>query len=160
MADADFDWDYGGRDWAENETYDDPGEEIPMVPLGGTDLNTEMRESFIKEMHERFPGGTPSDFLTSQLDYRDGAWYYKTELNGREAGVKLTARDGRILARSTIEKSRGGRDFFQALNAEPTNRGSVPLEPTVVLRQKIEQIEMDILDGGMDELQLQEEMQT
>ena len=160
MADTDLDWDYGGRDWAANETYDDPAEEMPMVPLGGTDLQTEMKEVFIRELHERFPGGAPSDFLTTQLDYRDGSWYYKTELDGREAMVKLSGRDGRILARSTIEKARGGRDFFQALNAEPTRRAPVPLTPTVVLRQEVERIEMDVLGGDMDELQLQEEMET
>ena len=162
MADTDLDWDYLGRDWAREETYDDPAEDIPMVPLGGdgVDLQTEMREAFIREIHERFPGGTPSDFLTSQLEYKDGAWYYKTELAGKQAEVKLTGRDGRILARSTIEKAKGGRDFFQALNAESTRRQPIPLEPRVVLRQEMERIEMETFRGDMDELQLQEEMES
>lgn len=160
MADTEFDWDYSGRDWARDEVYDD--DDLPMLPLdGANDLQSEMREAFIQELQEKFPGGTPSDFLALQLENKDGSWYYKTEMAGNETEVKLTGKSGQILARNTIEKAKGGRDFFQALNAEPTHIGArIPLEPRVVLRQDIEQLEMKVLSGQLDDLQLQEEMES
>jgi len=158
---ADFEWDYGEENWANNEVYDDaPREEIPMVPIDNN-LQSELREPFIQDLHRKFPGGEPATFLETQLEFKDGAWYYKTELAGKDASVKLTGRQGQILARSTIEKAKGGRDFFQALNSEPTRpRLQIPLEPRVVLRQEVEQIEMDVLDGKMDDVELQNEIET
>jgi uncharacterized membrane protein YkoI len=35
----------------------------------------------------------PPDFLTTQLEVKDGTWYYKTELAGKEVEVKLTSRN-------------------------------------------------------------------
>ena len=158
----DFEWDYGGESWARDEIYDDePHEEIPMLPLGGPDLQSELREPFIQELHKKFPGGEPADFLATQLEFKDGSWYYKTELGGKETNVKLTGRQGQVLARTTIERAKGGRDFFQALNSEPSQvRPHIPLEPRVVLRQEMEQIEMDVLSGEMDDLELQRQMET
>jgi hypothetical protein len=109
---------------------------------------TKLHESFIKELHKKFEDGEPSDFLTTQLEHKDETWFYKTELAGQENKVKLTGKNGWILAKSTIEKQKGGRDFLKALNAIPS-QPRMPLEPTVVLRQPLENIEMDIFKGNL-----------
>jgi hypothetical protein len=133
-------------------------EEVPMVPLGGRNQHIQLREVFIQELHKKFPGGEPSDFHTTQLEVKDGM--YKTELAGKEVEVKLTIRNGHILSKSTIENAKGGRDFFKALNSESSSAPCIPLKPMVFLRQKVENIEKEVLSGKLDELQLQEEMET
>jgi hypothetical protein len=140
-----------GKNWARGKIYDvSQHEEVPMIPLGGRNHRTQLREVFIQELHKKFQGDEPSDFLT----------HNKTELAGKEVEVKLTGKNGNILSKSTIENAKGGRDFFKALNSDSSWVPRIPLKPTVVLRQKVENIEMEVLSGKLDELQLQEEMET
>jgi hypothetical protein len=59
------------------------------------------------------------------------------------------------LSKPTIENDKGGRDFFKAILGATYSTG-----PTVVLRQNVENIEMEVLSGKVDKLQLQEEIET
>ena len=62
----------------ENVRYAGEGDDsdIPMRQLTLTD--NQLAESFIDDLHKKFPGGTPSRFLHLQVKDEDGTWYYKT----------------------------------------------------------------------------------
>jgi hypothetical protein len=148
----DSDWVLDDKNWVDAKNNDDvpsgenwvrgkihnvgPHEEVPMVPLGGRNHHSQLREVFIRELHKKIPGGEPSDFLATQLEDKDGTWYYKTELAGKEVEVKLTGKNGNVLSKSTIENAKGGRDFFKAVNSESSWAPRIPLDPTVVLSKR------------------------
>ena len=150
-----------------DDPFSDPAQPVTDVQdqaQPDTDLFTELRQGFIADLHVKFPGGEPSPFLEPQIVHKDRTWYYTTELDGKSVEVRLTGKDGKTYSRSTIERQKGGRDFFKALNSEPfTPR--LPLEPTVVVRQEIanqdmqfEELEMSVLKG--DDLAVQEQIET
>ena len=158
---------------AEQTDVTDHGEEIPMEPLDdqptelldGSTLDQPpeqlsaqqiaLRDTVIDDLHKEFPGYKHSEFLSEKLiRKKNGLWYYKSGSNE----VRLSNKNGvDFLSKSGITRQKGGREFFKELNDTPLQT-RVTLEPTVVLRQRIENIEMDILND--DDMQLQEDMET
>ena len=157
---------------AEQTDVTDYGGEIPMEPLDdqptelldGSTLDQPpehlsaqqiaLRDTVIDDLHKEFPGYKHSEFLSEKLIRKNGLWYYKSGSNE----VRLSNKNGvKFLAKSVITRQKGGREFFKELNDTPLQT-RVTLEPTVVLRQRVENIEMDIINN--DDMQLQEDMET
>lgn len=145
---AEFDVDDPTGWWEMDDNADDDQEMIPMETL-------QEKDTVIGDMLTKFGGNlddTEQALMRLQLSKEDGSWFYNTELRGQAVKVKLTGGRGQVLARSTIQKAKGGADFFEALgpDREP-RRAHVPLEPTIVDRQPAEvslqqEIEMAIDD--------------
>jgi hypothetical protein len=53
--------------------------------------HSKLHEVFIQELHMKFPGGKPTDFLATQLEFKDGTWYHVTVMRrSRDCHAPIT----------------------------------------------------------------------
>lgn len=112
---------------------DDDREEMPLRNLGDDDngdmaplqettfSRIELKSAFIDSILKKYGGqldSTTRALLRPQLTHEGELWYYNTEMNGETVKVRLTGRNGKLLARSTVERQKGGRDFFRAFSSD------------------------------------------
>ncbi len=146
MADFDLDDPDETSGWWEMDADDDASGTPEMVPME----TLVEKDMVIDDLLSKFGGNlddTERALMRLQLNREDNSWFYNTELSGQAVKLKLTGVQGQVLAKSSIQKAKGGADFFQALGptGSPRTR-TIPLEPTIVDR--------------LDSITLQQEIET